>query len=79
MNIKKSLGKSLRTFRKQKGWTQEEAELHTGVAYRTIQDIESGLSQLTIVTLFKISRAMKIKPGQFLEPVWKEWLKSRKD
>lgn len=79
MNFKKAFGKTLKTLRKEKGWTQEAAESHTGVAYRFLQDMEAGLSQPTIETVFKLAKGMKLKPADLLDTAWKEWLKSQKD
>lgn len=74
MDIKKSTGKILRTLRGSKGWTQEKTEQETGVAYRSIQDIEAGKVQPTIVTIFKICQGFQITPHDLLNPLWDEWL-----
>ena len=36
------LGKSLKAFRKEKGWTQKDITLKTGIPRQTISEIENG-------------------------------------
>lgn len=74
MPIRKNLGHTLKAFRVKRAWTQEDAEFHTGVPYRTIQDIEAGRSEATILTLFKVAKGMNLTPSELLEAAWKSWL-----
>ena len=56
-NIKKARLKS--------GFTQEEME-RFGFNIRHYQDIESGRVRFTLETLYRLSRAFKLKPEQLL-------------
>lgn len=78
MDINKSFGKHLKALRNQKKWTQEKLEDVTNVAYRSIQDLESGRTLPSLITVFKLSKGFGISPLELIEPVWKEWLKTQK-
>lgn len=59
-DYQKALGRNLRRLRHKKSLTQEYLSLESGISRSHIAMIESGKRDVTISTLFKISRAMKI-------------------
>jgi transcriptional regulator with XRE-family HTH domain len=79
MTAKITFGRTLEKLRVKKGWTQEKLALEADIARRFLQDIEAGQKQPTITTLYKLSKAMHMKPGELLDTSWKEWLKVNKD
>ena len=62
----KALGAQLRSIRKSKGWTLEEAEQHGWTNWRHLQQVESG-KNITIITLRKIAKLYKVKLSEILE------------
>ncbi len=59
-NFKKALGKSIRNFRIEKGFTQESLYLESGISRSHIAMIESGKRDITVSAIFKISRALGV-------------------
>ena len=51
----KQLGKHIRALRKERGWTLEEASEKTQVAPKHLQKVESGVLNVTLVTLVRIA------------------------
>ena len=64
----KSLGQKLREIRLSKGWTLEETENQGWPNWRHLQKIESG-KNITIATLFKLSKLYSIKPSELLNKI----------
>ena len=60
MNTKilENLGKQLKIMRKEKGYTQEELAEKVNVHPTYIGKIESGKSNLSVIMLYKLSRAL---------------------
>ena len=61
------LGEQLRFLRKDKGFTQEELAEKVGVHPTYIGKIESGKSNISTITLFKLSRALGVKLSKVFE------------
>ncbi len=70
------LGEKLRSLRLLKQLTQEQTARKANLSYRYLQTIEAGNAYPTILTLFKLSRALEIDPEQVIQPVWDLWLAS---
>lgn len=56
--FRKKLGEQIKQLRIQKGLTQEELSLESGISRSHIAMIESGKRDMTLSALFKISRAL---------------------
>ena len=78
MDIKQSIGDLVREKRTKKGLTQEQLSSEAGVSNRFLQDIEAGEKMASMVTIFKLSKALNITPDKIMLPAWKEWLKQSK-
>lgn len=78
MDIKQSIGDLVREKRTKKGLTQEQLSSEGGVSNRFLQDIEAGEKMASMVTIFKLSKALNITPDKIMLPAWKEWLKQSK-
>jgi DNA-binding Xre family transcriptional regulator len=61
----KKIGLRIRSARQRRGWTLEETEEHGWPAWRHLQKIEAG-KNVTVVTLFKVCRLLKIAPSDLL-------------
>ncbi len=59
-NFKKDLGKNIRKIRKAKSYTQEDLYFESGISRSHIAMIEAGKRDLTVSSLFKISRALNV-------------------
>ncbi len=78
MKIKKETGALVRKYRIQAGLAQEQLASDAGISHRFLQKIEAGNNLPSLVTLLKLSYALKITPEKFISPIWKEWVKSQK-
>lgn len=61
-----SLGRVLRTQRKEKGLSQEELAHQVGLDRTYISLLERGLRQPTLGTIVKISTALEMQPEDFV-------------
>ncbi len=79
MTVKIAFGRILEKIRIKRNLTQEQLALEASLARRFLQDMEAGEKQPTITSLFKLCRALNVKPSELVDAAWKEWLKSQKD
>jgi len=63
----KRIGKNVRKYRKQKGFTIRQLSYASGLGTTTIHEIEHGLINTHIGTLFKVSNTLDIGFGQLFE------------
>jgi len=75
MELKSDIGDIVRKMRNNKKWTQEKLSTEAGISNRFLQDIEAGEKMTSLITLFKLSKALGITPDKLIIPIWKEWLK----
>lgn len=68
--ILQCFGQALRQLRKAIDLTQEELAFEAGLQRNYISSLELGHKQPTLVTIFKLSQALKVAPGQLLDPVY---------
>ena len=61
-NIKKLLGKKIKTYREKKGLTQEELAEKIGINSRSVSLIECGTNFITADTLTNIINALDVSP-----------------
>lgn len=61
-DIQKKFGDKLREFRKQRGLSQEDLALKSGLHRTYISDIERGSRNLSLKNIEKIAKALGIKP-----------------
>ena len=62
----KSFGALLQELRKEKGFSQEELGFRCSLDRTYISLLERGLRVPTILTLFKVSAALEIRPETFI-------------
>lgn len=66
MDIKKEVGKKIKTLRIEKGWSQEKLSLMSDLDRTYIPSIEAGKRNISICVLEKIANAFKINPMELL-------------
>jgi transcriptional regulator with XRE-family HTH domain len=64
-----AFGQALRVFRLSAGLSQEQLGLESGVQRNFISLIETGHSQPTISTIFKLAAALNIRPSELVSQV----------
>jgi transcriptional regulator with XRE-family HTH domain len=65
MNSRKVVGNNLRDLRNERGLTQEKLSALSGVDQGYIGTLERGRVNVSVDTLDKISKALKIKTVEF--------------
>jgi transcriptional regulator with XRE-family HTH domain len=68
-----SLGRVLRTQRNEKGFSQEELAHRVGLDRTYISLLERGLRQPTLGTIVKLSKALEIRPEDFVAELGKPY------
>ncbi len=76
MSYKKELGLLIKKLRKDHKYTQDKLAEVCDVPMRTIQDIEGGLRQPRLETLFKLSKGLGIEYKSLTDPVFETWKKN---
>lgn len=61
-----AFGTALREFRKKAGLTQEGLALEAGIERNYVSLIELGRNQPTITVIFKLAKALNIKPSKLI-------------
>ena len=69
MNTKilQNFGKQMKAIRKDKGLTQEQLAEKIGIHPTYVGKIENGKSNLSLLMLFKISRAVDVRLSEIFE------------
>ncbi len=65
-STQQKLGKRVRELRKQKGWTQEKLEEHSGFDRTYISDIERGVRNPSVKSLEKLAKALKVRAADLV-------------
>ena len=68
MDMRKLVGRNVRRVRVKKDLTQEEFADRSGFSQQYISDLERGLRNPTVVTLFELAQALGTTPVQLLKP-----------
>lgn len=64
-----AFGRVLRQLRVGAGMSQEQLGLESGVQRNFISLIETGQNQPTITTLFRLAKALNVKPSELIAQV----------
>jgi len=64
-----AFGQVLREFRKERKLSQEKLGFESGLDRTFISHIERGQKQPTLLTIFQLSKALKISPTLFIASV----------
>ena len=63
--FRKQLGQRIQQLRKEKGLTQENLSLESDISRSHIAMIEAGKRDITVSSMFKISRALGVTLSDF--------------
>jgi transcriptional regulator with XRE-family HTH domain len=69
MSIPEAFGRTLKRYRKAKGWSQEELALQSGHQRVFISWLETGKKQATISTVFTLAKALDVEPSELIRDV----------
>jgi transcriptional regulator with XRE-family HTH domain len=69
MDMRSLVGRNVREQRLLRGLTQEELSVRSGFTQQYISDLERGLRNPTVVTLFELSQALGVQPHELIQPV----------
>jgi len=72
--IKNGIGTELKKLRSQRKLTQEALAHNADVAIAFIKEIEAGIKQPSVTTLFKLSYALGVSPSELVEPTYLRWV-----
>jgi transcriptional regulator with XRE-family HTH domain len=65
----KTFGRSIRSFRKQRGLSQEDLAESSGLSRNYISDIERGVRNPGLLALISLSRALRLPLRDMLDDV----------
>jgi transcriptional regulator with XRE-family HTH domain len=60
-----NFGKRLVQLRKEKGWSQEQLALESGVARSYLGGVERGHRNIALINICKLARSLSISPSEF--------------
>ena len=73
MDVKAVIANRLREIRISRRLTQEQTASRARLSYRYLQRMEAGTTYPTILTIFKLARALDTEPDAILRRAWKLW------
>jgi transcriptional regulator with XRE-family HTH domain len=68
MDMRRLVGENVRRIRLSRGVTQEVLAERSGHPQQYVSDLERGLRNPTVVTLFEIAQALDTTPAALLTP-----------
>lgn len=68
MDMRRIVGSNFARIRRERGLTQERLEELTGHSQQYLSDLERGLRNPTVVTLFELADALGCTPADLVTP-----------
>jgi len=68
MDMRKLVGRNLARLRQAHKLTQEELAMRSGFSQQYLSDMERGLKNPTIITLYEIAQALSVSHVALVEP-----------
>lgn len=68
MDMRKLVGRNFARLRRAKGLTQEEIEARSGFSQQYLSNLERGLRNPTVITLYEIAQALGVSHVELVEP-----------
>ncbi|ADH90158.1 transcriptional regulator, XRE family [Ancylobacter novellus DSM 506] len=68
MDMRKLVGRNLARLRQAQKLTQEELAMRSGFSQQYLSDMERGLKNPTIITLYEIALALRVSHVALVEP-----------
>jgi transcriptional regulator with XRE-family HTH domain len=63
----RSIAANVRRRRAELGLTQEQLGEAAGISYRYLQEVEQGRKNVTVETLVRLARALRVRPSLLLK------------
>lgn len=67
MDIQKTLGKNVRRYREEKGWSQEDLAELSGLHRTYISGIERGVRNPTTTVVLELALALQVQPSDLFK------------
>ena len=67
VDINRKVGKRIRNWRKDKGWSQEKLGFESGLHRAYVGQIERGEKKIGLINLEKFSKALSIKLSELVK------------
>jgi len=68
MDMRIVVGRNVKRIRLKQGLTQEEFAEVSGFSQQYISDLERGLRNPTVITLFELASALRTTPSELVRP-----------
>lgn len=68
MDMRRLVGRNLRRVRLEKGLTQERLAERSGYAQQYISNVERGLENPTVITIYELASALRVSHMALMEP-----------
>lgn len=68
MDMRKLVGRNFARLRRAKGLTQEAVEERSGFSQQYLSDLERGLRNPTVVTLYELAQALDVSHVELVAP-----------
>ena len=69
MTLEAAFGNVIRKIRAEKSLSQEKLSFESGLDRSYISQLECGLRQPSLVTIFQLAKALQISPARIIESV----------
>jgi DNA-binding Xre family transcriptional regulator len=66
MQLTRRLGATIKRLRQERGWTQQQLADRVGIARVSVARIETGARAVSVATLERIAKALRVAPGRLL-------------
>ena len=67
MRHRRILGQKIRFYRERAGFTQEKLAEKAGLSYKYLGEVERGLVNISLDSLVKLARALRIRVRSFVQ------------
>lgn len=68
MDMRKLVGRNLARLRREKGLTQEELEVRSGLSQQYLSSLERRRRNPTVITLYEIAQALDVSHVELVKP-----------
>ena len=68
MDMRKLVGRNLARLRRERGLTQEELEVRSGLSQQYLSSLERGRRNPTVSTLYEIAQALEVSHVELVKP-----------
>lgn len=69
MTLEVAFGQVIKQLRTERGFSQEKISFESGLDRSFISQLECGIKQPSLVTIFQLARALQISPARIIESV----------